>query len=384
MKAREVAIVGAGMHKFGRFGDKPYTDIGREAAVVALKDANVSWKDIQAAYCSKMYLPATSGARILAPLGRTGITIVDLEAACASGGAAIKQACLGIQSGAYDIVMVLGVEKMPRGFMDPGMLFERWQVLMGMSTNPSYWAMQARWHMAEYGTSELQIAKVAFKNHKNSVDNPYSMYQKEFTIEEIIGSNIVCYPIHLLEICAPNEGAAAVVLCAKDVAHKYSSNKPITVASSIHTIALYAADFRVPMRSKSAKIINPSPTEMAAKKAYDEAGVGPEDIDIYEVQDTDAFCELEIYEQLGLCGKGESGRLIDEGVTDKDGKYPVNVSGGLISKGEPIGASHLGQVVELVWQLREQAGPRQIPGVKTALAHVIGAGSNCAVTILTS
>lgn len=378
---KEVAIVSAGIHKFGRFEDKPYAEIGREAAVMALKDANINWRDIQTAYCSCMYLPATSGARILRPLGATGIPICDVEAACASGGVALRQAVLGIQSGAFDTALVLGVEKMPRGFMDPEMIYEGWQVLTGMSTNPSYWAMRARRHMEEYGTTDLQIAKVAYKNHKSSVHNPYAMYQKEFTIEEILGSPLVCDPIHLLEICAPDEGAAAVVLCPKEMAHKFTS-KPITIAANVHTIALYSSDFRAPVASLSVKISNPSPTEVTGKKAYDEAGMGPEDVDVAEVQDTDAFCEIEIYEQLGFCKLGEGGRLIDDGVTEIGGKFPVNVSGGLISKGEPVGASHLGQVVELVWQLRDEAGARQVTNARVGLAHVLGAGGNCAVTIL--
>jgi len=378
---KEIAIVGVGIHKFGRFGDKPYTAIGQEATKMALADAGISWRDIQSAYVAEMYLPATTGARTLAPLGRTGIPICDVEAACASGGVALRQAIIGIQSGAFDNALVLGVEKMPRGFMDPLMLYEKWQVLTGMSTNPSYWAMRARRHMEEYGTTDLQIAKVAYKNHKNSVHNPYSMYQKQFTIEEILNSAMVCDPIHLLEICAPNEGAAAVVLCAKENAHKYTK-KPVTIAACVHSIALYSADFRVPIESLSARIVNPGPTEVAGKKAYEEAGLGPEDIDVAEVQDTDAFCEVEIYEQLGFCAFGEGGRLIDEGVTDMGGKIPVNVSGGLISKGEPIGASHLGQIFEIVQQLRGDAGPRQVPDSKVGLAHVLGAGGNCAVTIL--
>jgi acetyl-CoA C-acetyltransferase len=378
---KEIAIVGIGIHKFGRFGDKPYTEIGREAARMALKDANISWRDIQAAYVSKMYLPATSGARTLAPFGRTGIPICDVEAACASGGVALRQAVIGIQSGAFDNALVLGVEKMPRGFMDPLMLYEKWQVLVGMSTNPSYWSMKARRHMEEYGTTDLQIAKIAYKNHKNSVHNPFAMYQKQFTIEEILNSAMVCDPIHLLEICAPNEGAAAVVLCAKEDAHKYT-NKPIIISSCVHTIALYSSDFRVPAESMSARVDNPNPTEVAGKKAFEEAGVGPQDIDVAEVQDTDAFCEIEIYEQLGFCKPGEGGRLIDDGITEMGGKIPVNVSGGLICKGEPIGASHLGQVFEIVLQLRGESKERQVPNCKVGLAHVIGAGGNCAVTIL--
>lgn len=381
MKRKEIVIIGCGMHKFGRFPGKSYADIGREAVRMALQDAGISWKDIQAAYCSTMYLPATSGARIMRPLGATGISICDVEAACASGGVAIRQAMMALESGEYDTVLVLGVEKMPRGFMDPLMLYERWQVEMGMATNPSYWAMRARRHMYEYGTTELHIAKVAYKNHKNSVNNPYAMYQKEFTLEEILNSPLVCDPIRLLEICAPNEGAAAVILSTREKAKQFS-HKLVTVAACVHTTALYSSDFRVPLDSMSAKITNPGPTERTGKIAYEIAGVGPEDIDLFEVQDTDSFCEIEIYEELGLCPLGEAGKLIDEGMTEIGGKYPVNVSGGLVSKGEPVGASHLGQIVEIVWQLRNEAGKRQVKGAKVGLGHVLGAGGNCVVTIL--
>lgn len=378
---REVAIIGTGIHKFGRFDNKTYLELGQEAAQMALKDANLEWKNIQMAYLSKMYLPATSGARILKPLGATGIPICDIEAACASGGMALSQAILGIQAGAFDVVMVLGAEKMPRGFMDPSMIYEKWQIQMGMDTNPSYWAMRARRHMHEYGTTDMHIAKVAHKNHKNSVHNPYSMYQKEFSIEKILESVLVCDPIRLLEICAPNEGAAAVVLCAMEKAAHYTS-KPISVAACVPVNAYYDADFRAPLDSVSATAKHPGPTEVASKKAYELSGIGPKDIHCFEVQDTDAFCEIEIYEQLGLCEEGGAGRLIDEDVTQIGGKYPVNMSGGLISKGEPIGASHLGQLFEIVLQLRGMAGKRQVPGAKVGLAHVLGAGNNCAVTIL--
>jgi acetyl-CoA C-acetyltransferase len=381
LKEREIVIIGCGMHKFGRFENKSYAEIGRDAIRMALQDAGIGWKDIQAAYCSTMYLPATSGARIMRPLGATGIPICDVEAACASGGVAMRQAMLGLESGAYDIALVLGVEKMPRGFMDPLMLYERWQVEMGMSTNPSYWAMRARRHMYEHGTTELHIAKVAHKSHKNSVNNPYAMYQKEFTLEEILNSPLVCDPIRLLEICAPNEGAAAVILCPKEKAAQFI-RKPVSIAACTHTITLYSADFRVPLDSMSAKLLNPGPTERTGKKAYEAAGIGPEDIDLFEVQDTDCFCEIEIYEELGLCPLGDAGKLVDEGVTEINGKYPVNVSGGLVCKGEPVGASHLGQVVEIVWQLRNEAGKRQVKGAKVGLGHVLGAGGNCAVTIL--
>jgi len=378
---KKIAIVGIGLHKFGRFGDKTFQHIGQEAVKMALEDANISWRDVQVAYLSSQYLPATAAARVLKPLGETGISLVDVEAACASGGVAVREAMNAVLSGFCDLALAVGVEKMPRGFMDPMANFERWQVQMGLSTNPSYWAMTARRHMHDYGITELQLAKVAYKNHKNSVDNPYSMYQKEFTIEEIMASPIVCDPIHLLEICAPDEGAGAIVLCPWEKAHKYNS-KPIAIEACFHTVAKYSSDFRVPIESMSARVTNPGPAEVASQKAYEVAGIGPKDLDLVELQDTDAFCELLLYEELGLCKVGESGKLIDEGVTERGGRLPVNVSGGLISKGEPVGASHLGQIAEIVWQLRGQAGKRQIPNAKVGLAQVLGARGNCCVTLL--
>lgn len=378
----DVVILGAGMHPFGRF-DKSYEELGANAAAAALRDAGVEWSQIEAAYLSRMYLPATSGARILRRLGSTDISIVDIEAACASGGAALRQAVLAVRSGEVDLALVLGCEKMPRGFMDPTMIYSPWQIELGMSLNPSYWSMRARRHMHEYGTTELQIAKVAYKNHKNSVRNPYAMYRKEFSLDEIMNSALVCDPIRRLEICAPDDGAAAVVIASKKKARELGANgKAINITACCHTIAQYSADFRCPADSMSATANNPGPTEVTAKQAYERAGLGPEDIDCFEVQDTDAFCEIEIYENLGLCAPGEGGRLVDEGRTEIDGETPVNMSGGLISKGEPVGASHLGQVVELVWQLRGQGGERQVADANVALGHVLGAGGNCAITIL--
>jgi acetyl-CoA acetyltransferase len=193
---------------------------------------------------------------------------------------------------------------------------------------------------------------------------------------------MVCDPIRKLEICAPDDGAAAVVVASEDYARKIGARAPIRIASCEHTVARYSADFRCPADSMSATAHNDGPTEVTAQKAYDKAGLGAGDIDCFEVQDTDAFCELEIYEELKLCPLGEGGRLIDEGVTTMTGAHPVNMSGGLISKGEPVGASHLGQVHELVMQLRGEAGPRQVENAKVGLGHVLGAGGNCAVTIL--
>lgn len=377
---REVSIIGVGIHKFGRFEDETYTKIGLDAAQMALRDANLEWKRIQVAFFSAMYLPATSGVRTLSQLGRTGIPITDVESACASGGSALSLAYLHVASGMADFALALGCEKMPRGFMDPKELYEDWQIKMGLSQNPMYWALKATRHMAEYGTTIQQIAKVAFKNHKNSVHNPYAMYQKAFTMEEILNSRQVNEPIRLLMICSPNEGAAAV-LCPKEMALKYN-RKPIDVAACIHGVAKYAADFRVPSMSLSARVSPPTVTKETAEKAYKMAGLGPKDVDIAEVQDTDAFSEIEASEELGFCAKGEGGKLLDEGASEVTGRIPINTDGGLISKGEPVGASHLGQIFHITRQLRGEAGPVQVRDAKVGLGHVLGAGGNCVVTLL--
>ena len=267
--------------------------------------------------------------------------------------------------------------------MDPRMLYSQWQIELGMSVNPAYWAIRARRHMHEFGTTEQQIAKVAVKNHRNSVNNPYSMYRKAFSMEEILNSPLVCDPIHLLEICAANDGAAAVVVASGRRARELGvTGKAVHIAAISHTVSRYSANFRTPADSMSATISNHGPSIVTARRAYESAGLGPADIACFEVQDTDAFCEIEAYEDLGLCPRGEGGRLIDKGLTELDGLMPVNMSGGLISKGEPVGASHLGQVVEIVSQLRGTAGKRQVPDAKVGMAHVLGAGGNCAITIL--
>jgi acetyl-CoA acetyltransferase len=375
-----VHIAGVGMHPFGRFDDKTYLDLGRHSATEALADAGIAWSEVETAYLARMYLPATSSRRIFKQLGSTGIPVCDIEAACASGGVALRHAVMAIESGMVEVALVLGVEKMPRGFMDPTMIYDQWQIQMGMATNPSYWAMRARRHMHEHGTTEEQIARVAWKNHRNSVHNPYAMYQREFALDEILASKLVCDPIRLLEICAPNDGAAALVLVSDTKARKLA--RTVQVAACAHAVALFSADLRCPADSMSARVAPPGPTEEAARIAFEEAGLGPSDVDCFEVQDTDAFCEIEIYEELGLCPVGDGGAFVESGACDIGGTHPVNMSGGLISKGEPVGASHLGQVVELVWQMRGDAGPRQVENARVGLAHVLGAGNNCAVTIV--
>lgn len=371
-------IAGVGIHKFGRFDDKTFEQIGEVAIRMALKDAQMSFKDIQVAFCGHMHGGTGAGHRTLARVGLIGIPIVNVETACASGATSLQLAAQGIANGSYNIALALGVEKMPRGFMRMTS-YQEWQMLSGLGINPLSFALRATRHMSEYGTTEKQLAKVSVKNHKNAVLNPYAMYQKALTIEEVLNSRMVCYPLRLLMLCAPDEGAAAAIVCSREIARKYT-NKPVTIAAICTGVAPYGTTQSY--IGQSTRVKNQEITASLAKRAYEISGIGPEDLDMVELQDTDSASEIIATEELGLCKPGEGGRLIDEGRTEVSGDIPVNVSGGLLSKGEPTGASALGQIVEVTWHLRDEAGPRQIPNAKAGLCHVTGSQNNAAVTIL--
>ncbi|MER1967114.1 thiolase family protein [Castellaniella sp. GW247-6E4] len=376
---RKVVIAGVGIHPFGRFPQKDYRQLGREAVVMALKDANVEWKDIQGAFVGNVMAEMAAGHNILQPLGVTGIPIINIENACASSGSSLRLAYEAIRHGIHDIALVVGVEKAPRGFVaNSG--YDRWQMWTGLGVNPIYFAMQAQEHMIRWGTTVEQLAKVSVKNHRNAVHNPYAMYRKEVSLEEVINSKRVCDPLTLLMLCAPNEGAAAAVLCAEDVVRKFTSRYVEVAAAELCT--RLAGDMFVPAVSVPVGLRHASLTQRAAAQAYEAAGIGPEDLDLVELQDTDVGSEIVYMEGLGLCAMGEAGKLIDDGATESDGRIPVNVSGGLLSKGEPLGASSLGQIVEVTWQLRGDAGPRQLRRARVGLSHSEGAGGNCSVIIL--
>lgn len=378
----EAYIGGIGIHEFGRFEDKPFQAIGEEAVIEALEDANMSIRDVEIGFCSNTSLPTSAGLQVLSQLGRTGIPVTDLDAACAAGVLGLELGKQLVTSGEYDVVLAFGVEKMPKGFIDPSEAYTEWMTNLGLTQNPQYWALNARRHMHEHGTTEEHIAKVAVKNHANGVDNPNAYYRDEYTLEEILDSQLVCDPLRLYELCSPNEGAAAAVVCSGDVVEDFGIDQPVRIRSSVHQTSPFPVENAASFCTTPTD--NPTVHRQAVEAAYEEADVTPADLDIAEVQDTDAFSEIEAYEELGFCERGEGPRLVEEGVTQPDGAFPVNVSGGLISKGEPLGASHLGQVHELVNQIRGTAGPRQVSNVSTGLAHVYGAYGQCGVTILGS
>jgi acetyl-CoA acetyltransferase len=375
---RDVYILGVGLHPFGRFGDKDVIEIGRQCVVNALADAGIKWNQVEAAYCGNVFAGPMAGNKVLARVGLTGIPIMNVENACASGGSALRAAYESIAGGMRDVTLAFGFEKMSRGFIAGNP--DDWFASMGLAVNPQYFALKARWHMANYGTTEDQLVRVSVKNHRNGALNPFAMYQKEMSFEQIASSVMVNDPLRLLMLCAPNEGGAAAVLCTKEFAARYTT-RLIKLAAVVLKSPLYGT-VEVPHISVSAKVEAPTVTMTASAEAYEDAGISPEDLDLVELQDTDSAAEIIYSEELGLCERGEGGLLLDEGATEIGGRIPINTSGGLLSKGEPLGASALGQVAEVAWQLRGEAGPRQVADARVGLTHVYGAWGNCAVSVL--
>jgi acetyl-CoA acetyltransferase len=369
-----VFVAGVGVHPFGRFDDKTLVDLGVAAVRAALTDAETPRGGFQAAFCGSVYGGVAAGHKVLTALGMTGVPIVNVEAGCASGAAALGLGAEAIRSGRCDSVLVFGMEKMPRGMIRSS-FFEPWREAAGLAATPAYFALRAQRLMRESAVTPEILAGLSVKNHRNGVANPMAMFRKELTIEQVLASKPVCAPLTLFMLCSPNEGAAAVVLRrggggVRLRAAVLRSHLPGNVLGEHTPLSGLIDDDQ------------PTPSELAARAAYEEAGVGPQDLDFAEVQDTDSARELTSYEELGFCARGEAGPYFASGATQMSGRLPVNPSGGLLSKGEPLGASGLGQIAELVWQLRGQAGPRQIGGARLALAHTVGRGANASVVIL--
>jgi benzoylsuccinyl-CoA thiolase BbsB subunit len=378
---REVKIVGVGMMKFGKYLDKRISDLGREACWKAIQDAGVNPGDVQVAYCGHNRQGSVAGQRVLVELGMTGIPITNVENACSSGASALREAFMVIAGGFYDIALVIGVEKLygkVQGALSGSE--EDLEIDLGL-VQPALYALRAKRHMELYGTTSEQLAKIAVKNHHNGCLNPYAQYQKEITVGEVLSSRLIADPLHLLDCCPIGDGAAAAILCSAEAAKKYRG-KAVTLAASTLSSGTIESGYT------GIELTKEELTIRAAKEAYEKAGVGPEDIDVAEVHDCFTIAEMTRIENLGLCKPGEAGKLIDEGATEIGGRIPVNTSGGLLSKGHPLGATGVAQVAEIVWQLRGQAGQRQVQGAKVGLAHCRGGsvagteGGSCTIQVL--
>jgi acetyl-CoA acetyltransferase len=379
-------VAGVGLHPFGRFEGVSNTDMGVMAVKRALAEAGLGKGDFQAAFCGTAYGGVATGHKVLSRLGMTGMPIVDVEAGCASGAAALMLAAAAIRAGQYDTALVFGVDKMPKGIIRSS-FFDPWQEEAGLAATPAYFALRAQRLCLASGVTKDHLARVVVKNRRNGAANPDAMFQKETSVEEVLASRVVCEPLHLFMLCSPNEGAAALVLRREDTRSATSSTRPaksVRLAAAVlrsHVPGAVLSE-STPLSGLSDDDV-PAPSTLAARAAYEESGVGPGDLDVVECQDTDAARELQSCEELGLSEPGGAAALFDSGATALGGRIPVNASGGLLSKGEPLGASALGQVVDLVRQLRSECGPRQVEGARVALAHTVGRGANAGVVILT-
>ena len=378
----EVAILGVGMHPWGKWG-RNFVEYGLAAARHALDDAGVAWGEIEfvsgADTIRNGYPGFVSAATFAQALGWSGARVSSAYAACASGASAIAAARAQILAGLCDVALVVGADTTPKGFFvpvggerkdDPDWL--RFHLLG--ATNPTYFALYARRRMELFGATEKDFAAVKVKNARHGLENPNARYRKEVTVEEVLASPMVANPLRLLEICATSDGGAALVLSSMDFARRRSSGSPVTVrAVSTVTPRFPQTVIEMPNFSTDSAITQNGTLHLGFKKsiaqaAYEEAGIGPEDLDVAEVYDLSSALALDWYEDIGLCKEGEAERLIRDGDTTVGGRVPVNPSGGLSCFGEAIPAQAIAQVCELTWQLRGEATGRQVEGASVGLA----------------
>jgi len=390
--AKKVYVIGVGMTKFEKPGKREwdYPDMAKEAGTNALQDAGIAYDEIEQACVGYCYGDSTAGQRAVYSLGLTGIPIYNVNNNCATGSTALFMAKQFVAGDIADCVLALGFEKMERGSlgikytdrinpMDKH--FESMVELRGFAQAPpapQFFGNAGREHMDRYGTTAEQFAKIAHKNHKHSVNNPYSQFRDEYSLADILAAPMVYEPLTKLQCCPTSDGAAAAILASEEFVRKHGLQaKAIEIAAMAMT-----TDFTSTFDTKSCiKLVGTDMTRSAAQKVYEESGLGPENVDVIELHDCFSANEMVTYEALGLCGEGKAGELIDSGAVTYGGKWVVNPSGGLISKGHPLGATGLAQCSELTWQLRGEAEKRQVAGAKAALQHNLGLGGAAVVTM---
>jgi acetyl-CoA acetyltransferase len=377
----DVAIVGVGLHPFGRYGDKLCLQMGAEAAQAALADARTDWSRVQSAYVGSYEV--SNPDAVVGWLGLTGIPVRGVFNGCATGGTSLQMAAQAIRHGEADVAMAIGMDKHPRGAFaaDPSVVgLPSWYGQTGMFLTTHFFGTKINRYMHDHGISIETLARIAAKNLSNGAINPQAWRRKAMSVEAILEAEVVNYPLTRYMYCNPDEGAAALVLCRADIADQFTSNPVYVRAAELRSRREGAFEVQSPSLPVEAA---PSPTVDASLAAYEIAGIGPEDVDVAQLQDTDAGSECIHLAENGFCADGEQEKWIADGDTEIGGRLPVNTDGGLIANGEPIGASGLRQVYEIVLQLQGRAGDRQVPNnPRVGYTHLYGAPGASAVSIL--
>jgi len=388
---KKVFVVGVGMTKFEKPGSKDwdYPDMAREAGTRAIEDAGIAFSEIEQAAVGYCYGDSTCGERAFYELGHSGIPIYNVNNNCSTGSTALFMAKQFVEGGLADCTMALGFEKMEKGslgmkYTDRTMALDKHFKVMvekrGFAKAPAAPQMFGNAgieHNERYGTTPEHFAKIGYKNHKHSVNNPYSQFQDEYSLEDIKNAPQVYGPLTKLQCCPTSDGAGAAILASEEFVKKHGLQ-----AKAIEIIGMaMTTDFPSSYEGSMIKMVGSDMTKAAALKVYEQSGVGPENVDVVELHDCFSCNELITYEALGLCGEGKAGEFVDSGAQTYGGQVVVNPSGGLISKGHPLGATGLAQCAELNWQLRGEAQKRQVDGAKIALQHNLGLGGAAVVAM---
>lgn len=375
-----VAVLGVGMHPFGLWAEKSSATMVREAGMEALRDAGLSFRDVQAAYVGYIWAPVMAGVRVMKEFGLTGLPIQRVENASATGSAAFREACLAVASGRHDIVMVVGFDKMTAMMQQAaiaGAHLEMEEVILPAA----FFAMWATRRMHERGMKPVHLARIAVKNWNNGARNPKSQRQptEAITVEKVLGSRMVAWPLTTMMSCPTGDGAAVAIVGRPEIARRLQPGRPV-----VKVVACQLQSERyAPGHVFQGPVVGPPRMTIDTSRAvYEEAGLGPEDLDLVQVHDAFAIEELEYYELLGLCKEGEAEAAIERGEFELGGRIPVSTDGGLLARGHPGGPTGLAQVWETTLQLRGEAGGRQVEGARVALCHMMGGGSVCCIHML--
>jgi acetyl-CoA acetyltransferase len=387
--ANKVYVIGVGMTKFEKPGsrDWDYPDMARESGTRALADAGIDYREVQEAYVGYVYGESTSGQRALYELGMTGIPVVNVNNNCSTGSTALYLAARAIKGGLAECTIALGFEKMQPGSLGTTFEdreqpmanhFEKLAQISEVLFPPAPWMFGAagREHMEKYGSTAEHFAKIGYKNHKHSVNNPYAQFQEEYTLDDILSSRMIYSPLTKLQCSPTSDGSGAAILASEAFVDNHGlAGQAVEIVGQAMT-----TDFESTFDGTCKNIIGYDMNVEAAQSVYEQSGLGADDFQVIELHDCFSANELLLYEALGLCAEGEAAKLVDDNDTTYGGRWVVNPSGGLISKGHPLGATGLAQCAELTWQLRGTADKRQVEGVTAALQHNIGLGGAAVVT----